>query len=198
MGTAEDILNSLQDISLDQADGLKSAVFDLATEKIDLGKPESLRFKVLQAVLKEDYDNALTELQTFIDGEHEYPNFKERAYRYVKHCKDLVFAIRAKRSFPGLSSLTRAKQQELRIKFKEHFKELQVALKKIEKVEGDLRVQDVRSTIYVVKALWMAAFSIVALAFFLEIVRGLAQTGLILFDDNINKLTNWLAEFIGF
>ncbi|MEN0059571.1 MAG: hypothetical protein AAGB31_12100, partial [Bdellovibrio sp.] len=127
-----------------------------------------------------------------------YPNFQSKITRYINHSVDLIYAIKAKRSFPGIHSLTRAKQQELREKFKEHLRELQYVLKMVEKIHEDLRIQDARSTIYVVKALWLAVLGIIVLAFWLEIVHGLAKTSIVVFDDGFGKLANWLAEKIGF
>lgn len=172
-------------------------LFNLKAETTDLGRMDSLRFKVLSWVLNEDYDKSVSELKEFLAQPSEYPEFKERVERYIHHSIDLIFAIKAKRNFPGINSLTRAKQQELREKFKEHFKELQQILMRVEKVETDLRISDVRSTIYVVRALWIAAISIIFLAFSLEILRGLAITSFIVFDDYITSMSNWLFGLIG-
>lgn len=188
-------------IKTDEASGKKKgegAFFDVGIENSDLGKPDSLRYTILTRVLNEEYDSALTELNSFLEEPSEYPNFKSKVTRFVHHSIDLIYAIKAKRSFPGINSLTRAKQQELREKFKGHFKELQYVLKLIEKIQGDLRIHDVRSTIYVVKALWLAILGIIITAFWMEIVHGLAKTSVIVSDDAFGKLANWLAEKIGF
>lgn len=162
----------------------------------DLGEPDSLRYRVLTRVLDERYDGAIEELREFADQPSEYPDFKERVQRFVNHSVDLIYAIKAKRSFPGISSLTRAKQQELREKFKEHLRELQYSLKKIDKNQTDLRVADARSTIYVVRATWYAVISIAALGFFLEVSNGLAKTSVIVVDDVVTKTSEWLLRFV--
>jgi acetylornithine deacetylase/succinyl-diaminopimelate desuccinylase-like protein len=148
-------------------------------------------------VLDERYDKAIEELKDFLERPTEYPNFKGKITRYIHHSIDLIYAIKAKRGFPGINSLTRAKQQELREKFKEHFKELQYILKIVEKTHGDLRIQDARSTIYVVRALWLAALGVIILGFWLDIVNGLAQTSIVVFDDLFTKLANSLAGMLG-
>ncbi|AFY01756.1 hypothetical protein [Bdellovibrio bacteriovorus] len=176
----------------------EGAFFDMNVDKSDLGRPDSLRYNILTWVLDERYDRAIEELKDFLEKPSEYPNFQSKVTRYINHSIDLIYAIKAKRSFPGINSLTRAKQQELREKFKEHFRELQYVLKIVEKVQGDLRIQDVRSTIYVVKAAWFASLAIIVLAFWLDIVNGLAKTSVVVFDDGFGKLANILAEMIGF
>lgn len=173
-------------------------LFEVGVEKTDLGTPDSLRYNILTWVLDERYDRAIEELKDFLERPSEYPNFKGKITRYINHCIDLIYAIKAKRSFPGIGSLTRAKQQELREKFKEHFKELQYILKTVEQVHGDLRVQDVRSTIYVVRALWFATVCILGLAFWLELTGGLASTSVVVVDDLFGQLANIIADKLGF
>ncbi len=175
----------------------ESAFFDVGVDNSDLGRPDSLRYNILTWVLSERYDKAIEELKDFLEKPSEYPNFKSKITRYVHHSIDLIYAIKAKRSFPGINSLTRAKQQELREKFKEHYKELQYILKVVEKIHGDLRVQDARSTIYVVRALWLGTLGVIILAFWLDIVNGLMKTSIIVFDDGYGKIANWLADKIG-
>lgn len=176
----------------------EGAFFDMSVDKADLGRPDSLRYNILTWVLDERYDKAIDELKDFLEKPSEYPNFKSKITRFINHSIDLIYAIKAKRSFPGINSLTRAKQQELREKFKEHFRELQYVLKVVEKIQSDLRVQDVRSTIYVVKAAWFASLAVIILAFWMDIVNGLAKTSVLVFDDGFGKLANFLAETIGF
>ncbi|WP_413578669.1 hypothetical protein ACLVWU_09085 [Bdellovibrio sp. HCB290] len=173
-------------------------LFDMGTvDRSDLGSPESFRYKILTWVLAERYDRAIEELKDFLEAPSEYPDFKGKVTRYIHHGIDLIYAIKAKRGFPGINSLTRAKQQELREKFKEHFKELQYVLKTIEKIQTDLRITDARSTIYVVRALCAASLGIIILAFWLDIVNGLASTSVIVFDDAFGRLANWLVELVG-
>ena len=186
-------------LKINKANGqpVEAQLFNLRAEVTDLGRADSLRYNILTWVLDEQYDKAIKELKSFLETPSPYPDFKERVTRYCFHSVDLIYAIKAKRNFPGIASLHRAKQQELREKFKEHFKELQYILTRVEKVEADLRISDTRSTIYVVQALWFAGIGIILLAFLLEIIRGLAQTGFVVFDDSITTATNWLFALIG-
>ncbi len=166
--------------------------FDLSIEFKDLGDPSSLRYSILTGVLGGKYDFAIQELKNFIESDSVYPNFHERVYRFINHSIDLIYAIKTKRNFPGMNSLTRAKQQELHEKFKQHFYELQYMLKKIEKIQKDLRMEDVRSTIYVVRASWYSVFAISCLALILEIFGGMATTLWVVLDDFATDLIVWL------
>ena len=175
----------------------EAKIFEIGNEHVDFGKADSMRYNILMWVLDEKYDKAIQEMRTFLENPSDYPNFKEKVERYVSHGIDLIYAIKAKRNFPGIASLTRAKQQELREKFKEHFRELQIVMKKIEKIQVDLRIEDARSTIYVIRALWISAACIAGLAFFLEVVRGLAITSHVVLNDLLDQGVGWLFSLVG-
>lgn len=175
-----------------------STLFQLDGERTDLGRPDTLRFNILTWVLEENYDRAIQELKDFSQKPSPYPTFQERVERYLMHSVDLIFAIKAKRNFPGINSLTRAKQQELREKFKQHFRELRIVLMKVEKIETDLRIEDVRSTIYVVRALSVAVVIILSLSLLTEIFQGLAQTVGIVVDDGLSRALDSFLDLIGF
>jgi hypothetical protein len=183
---------------LDVAQAQEEAkIFEIGNEAVDFGRADSLRYNILMWVLDEKYDKSIQEMRNFIINPSEYPNFKGKVERFVTHGVDLIYAIKAKRNFPGIASLTRAKQQELREKFKEHFRELQVVMKKIEKIQVDLRIEDARSTIYVVRALWIASAAIASVAFFLEVVRGLAVTSHVVLNDLLEHSVEWIFTLIG-
>lgn len=172
-------------------------LFDHAVDTSDFGKPDSLRYNILTWTLNEKYDHAIDELNKYIDNDSPYPNFKDKVGRFVQHAVDLIYAIKAKRSFPGINSLTRAKQQELREKFKDHFKELKVMMAKIEKIQGDLRVSDARSTIIVIKTVWYALFAIALTALWADLQGGLADTAVEVTDDLFNGVSYFVAKILG-
>lgn len=158
-------------------------------DRNDLGKADTLRFNVLSYVVEENYERAVDTLNQFHEKESDYPKFKEKTERYVAHAIDLVNAIRAKRNFPGMKSLTMAKQQELGEKFASHFHELQYTLKKIEKIQVDVRIDDVRSTVWILKALVYAVLAIGVVAFALDVSHGLFNTTSVVIDDIFQGLT---------
>ena len=112
----------------------------------DLGRPDTLRYNILSLVINEEYERAIKTLKEFMKSDSAYPNFKSKIERYSLHAVDLIYAIRTKRNFPGINALTRTKQQELKEKFREHFNELKVILRKIENCLEELRLNDVKST----------------------------------------------------
>lgn len=158
----------------------------------DPGRIDSIRNAVLTRVVNNNYEAALQELQMYVDFRVDYPNFQSRVQRYVDHCSDLVHAIETKRNFPGLGSLALSKQQEIYDRVLEHFEELKHYLKQIEQVERDVKLADVRSTVWFVKACTHAAFFVLVVGFTLEVVNGLGAS----FNSVINDMTIKMTNFV--
>ena len=175
----------------------KKVDFNIA-EKKDLGRADTLRYNVMSFVVEENYDRAIQELKSFASKDSDFPKFKEKSERFIMHATDLVNAIRVKRRFPGMNNLTAAKQQEINDSYKKHFDELQYILKKIEKIQNDLKLEDVRSTVYVIKAIVNAMFGIFLVAFLIEVSKGLFATAWVVVDDMFIASTNWIFKSIGF
>ena len=160
----------------------------------EMGRADTLRFNILTFVVEENYERATSDLQAFLEKDFEYPGFRERVERYILHAVDLVSAIRAKRKFPGAEMLTMAKQQELSDKFVQHFEELQDILKKIERIENDMRMADVRSTVWVVRSLCVAVLVIVLADLAREVDNGLGQTVVTVMDDVVGALNDMVFK----
>ena len=163
----------------------------------DAGDVEGLRAAILSRIARENYDGAIEDLKSYIESKNEYPQFKVRSERYLNYAIDLVNAIRAKRSFPGVQHLSMSKQQELFDRAMEHFEDLKVTLKKVDAIEREVRLEDVRSTVMFVKAAIYCVFAIVILAFLLEASHGLLPTIGVVVDDTFGSLVNWLFDKAG-
>ena len=160
---------------------------------IDLGEivyadPNGLKRNILNMVSGESYTQAINELAEFINSKSEYPHFREKAERYVKHSIELIHAIEAKKNFPGVQSLTRSKIQELSEKTADHYHELQDTLGRIEQIRSGLQMSDARSTIWVLRALTHSAWIILLSLFILEVKSGLFRSANLVMDDAFDKL----------
>ena len=145
----------------------------------------------------EQYDQAIETLNYFIEDKKEFPNFKERADRYLTYAVELIKGIQAKRSFPGMQMLAMAKQKELHDKALRHYADLKLTLQRIEKIADDVRLEDLRLTVWVIKALVHCFFAIVALAFFMEASGGVFGAANHVVDDSFSKLINVVFERLG-
>ncbi len=162
----------------------------------ELGKADTLRYNVLTFVIEENYERAAKELKKFLETDFEYPNLHQRIERYILHCIDLINAIRVKRSFPGSNMLTMAKQRELNEKFILHLQELQMILKKVEEIQHDTRIADIRSTVIVVKTFAYCLIALAVAAFIMDIQKGLLTTAITVTDDMFQELVNWVFKKI--
>ncbi len=153
---------------------------------------EELRNELLNAVADDAFDRAIEILQQFLNQPSDYPQFRQRLVRLVGHAIDLVNAIRAKKSFPGINGLTRSKQQEIADKIRDHFRELQMTITKMERILDQLRREDVRSTLWIIRAVIYAAGVIVIVAFLKEITGGLWSVFETVLSNFLDKGLDWV------
>lgn len=163
----------------------------------DWGRHDSIRHAVLRRVVEAEYDEAVEELESYVQSQSRYPVFQEKCQPYVKHCVELAYAIRTKRNFTGISSMSLSKQQEIYEKVVDHFEELKRFLKQIEKIERDVRLVDIRSTVWVLQALWQSALIILCLAFFLEMSTGLHKSFFYVANSVVDGATTYVFKLLG-
>jgi hypothetical protein len=142
--------------------------FSSLIDRRNLGPGDSLRYNVFTHIIENQTERAVRHIEEYCEKHSEFPVFKRKVEKNAKHAIDLIHAIQAKREFLGSGYLTIAKQQELHEKLKFHISELQQTLKRMEKTFHDLRIEDVRSTVIVLKTATYSLLAIVGLAFFLD------------------------------
>lgn len=164
----------------------------------DFGKDNSFTNEVLAIVVSRSYGRALKQLKAYVEVKSSYPNFRFRTQRYIDHAESLINAIRAKRGIPGFETLSKSRQREIQEKTTQHFEELRRTLKKIERIEQSLRMNDVRSTVWVIRSMVHCGFIVLTVAFVLEISNGLLQSVGIVVGDWLNKVSDIVFNSIGF
>jgi hypothetical protein len=157
----------------------------------------NLRQIVLAAVVAGNYELAKSELERFFVDKALYPNFQHRADRYRKYALDLINAIDAKRNFQGMIGLPLSKQQEIYEKVVDHFEDLKANLKVIERHEKEAKLDDIRSTVWVLKALSNSVFFIFCVAFLLDINSGLAKSFSVVFSSLVATVSDAVFALIG-
>lgn len=158
------------------------------SEKVHANDSDGIRYVILRLVVDGNYDKAVEDLEIFMSSKDHYPKFESRANPYKTHCSDLIRAIEAKRHFPGLTQLSASKHQELFDKVVEHFEELKTCLRKIEIVEKEEKLKDLRSTVLFVRTFWNCLFLLFAV--FLAnafVFNGLGLSLNVVFDDLISR-----------
>lgn len=167
----------------------------LQVSRKEMGQADTLRYNVNYFVIEENYDRAIEELENYKKIEFNLPGFQQKIEPYLRHAIDLVNAIRAKRSFSRNLSLTRSKQQEIRDRIRDHYDELQFTFKKIEQVRNKMTLEDMRSTVWLIKAVVYSVFLIVLFLFLKELFNGMIQNFMVVFEHAVDDLINWLFSF---
>jgi hypothetical protein len=155
---------------------------------------EDLKSQVSDAVADESFDLAIERLQAFLEQPSEYPQYRQRLERLVSHAIDLVNAIRAKKNFPGMTSLTRSKQQELMERTTDHYNELQSTMVKMDRIILQLKREDIRSTLWILRAIIYAAGLIVIIAFLQEVTGGLWGVFELVMENTLDGVINWVVN----
>lgn len=158
------------------------------------GAHNTLRQVVLRLVTDGNYSLAEEELRVYMEFRHDFPNLIFRCQKYVEHCRDLIQAISAKRHFRGIQSLSISKQQEFHDKVIEHFDELKDYLKQIEMVEREVRLEDIRSTIWVIRTFSQCVLGVMVLAFFLDMTGGMASSFITVMSKLLDDSADWLVR----
>ena len=164
----------------------------------DYTRSGTLSGPILQQVAIGQYDQAIQDLNSYLDFKKEYPNLGSRVARYLDHCGDLVRAIEAKRNFPGLGGLSLAKQQDVYESVLDHFDELKSVLGQVENIERDVKIEDMRTTIWFVAITMNCAFFIVSVGFALEVLNGLGHSFDVVFTKMVEDLVNMIFAMFGY
>jgi len=162
------------------------------------GKIDSLRRHVLKCVVEAQYDDANKVIEDYIEMKSLYPKLRERVEVQMRHSAELINAIRAKRNFPGLHLLSMSKQQEILEHAIHHFDELKLTLKGIEQIVRDEALQDIRSTVWVVRSATYSVVAIIAAAFIVEFSGALGQPLWTVFNDVVDVAYMQLAKYLPF
>lgn len=143
-------------------EGLLKEGVQEATSKVEAAERPQLTYghSILASIVYEKYDMAIAELETILSLRKDYPDFGDKAGRYILHAKSLVRAIKAKRAIGKLPHVSRSKQKELTGALSIHFKELKTCIVNIEKIERHSRKQDISSTRWFMLTLYWSVFAI--------------------------------------
>lgn len=158
------------------------------------GGSSGFRYVVLHCVMSKNYDEAFKEIEGYVSEKKDFPIFQTRTAPYVRHCKDLISAIRNKREFPALGALAVAKQKELFDKVIEHFDELKSVLKRIEAIGYEVQLDDIRSTTIFLKSFVYSTFAVIAVIFLLDLQDLLLTYGVVM-GNLAGSLTDLLFSF---
>ena len=124
----------------------------IAKEYADHKNTEGFRHDILTMVSGGKYRAVLAEIEAFREEKNrKMPFFEVKSSRYFRYIIQLIEAIEEHKSIPNFDQLPAGQQKKVHEQVFGYFDELNNTLKRVEKVIHDLKVQDVRSTIWVLK-----------------------------------------------
>lgn len=149
------------------------------------GRLDGLRYTILSLVVEGRYDTAIAEISFYSNSDQKLQVFRTKAQRYLNHCEELIRAVESKIKFCQTRTITRSQKHQLYMMVMKHFYELTESLKKIERIENDIRVNDLKSTVWVLKALVMCIGSVIMFGMIKEAVMTMRTPFMVVVDDSV-------------
>ncbi|MGE3973221.1 MAG: hypothetical protein AB7F59_01700 [Bdellovibrionales bacterium] len=137
-------------------------------EMVSDGNPDSLGNAIVQFTTAEKYDRAIRELRAYQEYKANYPTYADRTDRLFEHIENVINAIRSKKNLTRAVNISASKRKEISQVVGHHIKQLKGSLQRVVQIEQQLRMKDSRSTIWVVKAMFLSCFAIGGIALFME------------------------------
>ncbi len=153
----------------------------------------TLTHRIMMLIAYKSYSQAVAEVKDYIQmRSKEMAALYLGAHRYVLRIETLAKAIEKKRSMPHLEKQSAAKQQEIFELIKEYFNEMRGQVKGIEAVERSLMVEDVRATVWTVRAVAFSLIAILITGFLVDISTGAYDTIVNVIHDYVLQLCDWI------
>ena len=127
-----------------------------------------IRRLILDHVIKEEYKKSKSEMTKYIEMKKDFTTFIIRTEPYTKHIVDVINTIKTKRQFLKIRGvINRSKQKEIYSSVLEHFDELKRFINKTMEVAKEEELNDLKSTVFVLKVLSLCIFGVFLISFLL-------------------------------
>lgn len=160
----------------------------------ELGARGDFLRRVVTYVVEGHYQFAEREIHGFISNRANYPEFEERISRYRSHSLELIMAIKSKRELNDSMKLSNSKTQELREKVFAHFQELRKILMRFEQIERELKVEDLRSTIWFVGGGVLSLIGVFSVLLMQEILDGAGSAFISTTEEIFGLIVNYIFD----
>ena len=186
--------NEAKNLELDESLGATGADEDISSqEDLELrlsenisGRLDGLRHTILSLVVEGRYDTAIAEISFYANSEQKLQVFRIKAQRYLNHCEELIRAMESKIKFCQTRTITRSQKHQLYVMVMKHFHELTDSLKKIERIENDIRVTDLKSTVWVLKSFVMCAGLVIMFGLIREAYLTMNEPFMVIINDSVH------------
>lgn len=173
--------NTARDLDFDQfaEDERSDATIELLEKEYhvdttDIKNSEGLTYVILDLVVNHQFERAIRELHAYAKHKSSYPTYTQLTTRIFDHAENVIQAIKTKKSLMVVPNLSASKKKELHSTIVIHFRDLKMTLQKIGKIEYQIKIQDSRSTLWVLNAIAICTFVILIVALVQEAYYSLA------------------------
>jgi hypothetical protein len=154
------------------------------------GPSDSFRHYILKLVANGKYEAAKKELERYSIQKRTYPQFEVRARRLIDSCVQFIEVVETKRNAPGISQLSFSRQQDFFERAIEQFEALKRLLVKIEQIEVEVRLEDLRSTVLLIRTVSFCACVLTAVFIIREAGSGFLPNAYVVTDHYMGELIN--------
>jgi hypothetical protein len=170
---------------------------DLIREVTESERTGTLSHRIVVLVAHKSYAQAVKDIQEYVKFRSgDYSAFYLASHRYVIRMQSIISAIEKQRGIKGIENLTESKKHEVFEVVKEYFKELKHQIRGIESAEHSLKVEDVRSTVWVVWALTYSMVGIFVLGFGIDLASGSFNTIYFVLKDTYLRACTWVINLL--
>ncbi|MCB0348018.1 MAG: hypothetical protein KDD37_04245 [Bdellovibrionales bacterium] len=172
---------------------LNTTVVELDPDFISsMSSGDNLKATVLSLAKTGSFDLAKSELKFYQQQNMSTPGFEFRTKHYFAHCMELLDAIDNLKHIPNFESLRAAQQKQIRERIMVYGQDLSSILGRIDKVTNDLKIQDIRSTMWVLRT---ATFCVAGIIFMLAMIEGVHTVGSPI-TTVANQIYNWIIYIL--
>lgn len=176
----ESLAGASYDADIESQEDLESKLSESISGRLD-----GLRYTILSLVVEGRYDTAIAEISFYANSEQKLHVFRTKAQRYLNHCEELIRAVESKIKFCQTKTITRSQKHQLYVMVMKHFHELTDSLKKIERIENDIRVNDLKSTVWVLKAFIMCTGILIMFGMIREALMTMHDPFMVVINDSV-------------
>lgn len=168
---------------------------DLVREVTASNRAGTLTHRILVLVAHKSYAQAINDIKEYVNiRSQDYGAFHLASHRYVVRISSIISAIEKQREVKGIENFTESKKQEVFEMVKTYLNELRNQIRGIENAEYSLRVDDVRSTVWVVWALIYGMFGVFTVAFVIDLATGAFHTSYVVLKDVFQQACAWIID----
>jgi hypothetical protein len=193
-------MNEAKNLELDEslADSFDEDIESQADLEVRLsesisGRLDGLRYTILSLVVEGRYDTAIAEINFYANSEQKLQVFRTKAQRYLNHSEELIRAVESKIKFCQTRTITRSQKHQLYVMVMKHFHELTDSLKKIERIENDIRVNDLKSTVWVLKSFVMCTGFVIMFGMVREALMTMYDPFMVVINDSVEFIFRLLG-----